>query len=193
MVTDTLDRRPLRERLIAEREALDPVARRRLTAAIASHVDRLLWTLQPSTLGFCWPFRGEPDLRELLTRWAAGTSNRQLALPVVTAADQPLLFRHWAPGAPLVPDRYGIPHPASGASVRPDVLLVPVNGFDSRGYRIGYGGGYFDRTLAALQPAPVTVGVGFELARLAKVAEAAHDRPLDWVVTEAGCVVQPRK
>jgi 5-formyltetrahydrofolate cyclo-ligase len=193
VVTDTLARRPLREQLIAEREALDPVARRRLTAAIASHVDRLLWTLQPSTLGFCWPFRGEADLRDLLSSWVTATPGRQLALPVVTTPDQPLSFRHWQPGAILVPDRYGIPHPVEGAMLRPDVLLVPVNGFDSRGYRIGYGGGYFDRTLATLQPAPVTVGVGFELARLIKVAEAAHDRPLDWVVTEAGCVVQPHR
>lgn len=88
----------------------------------------------------------------------------------------------------MVADRYGIPAPQGTPQLQPDLLLVPVNGFDARGYRIGYGGGYFDRTLAGADR-PVTVGIGFELARLDDVQPEAHDLPLDWIVTEAGIVV----
>lgn len=84
------------------------------------------------------------------------------------------------------PDRFGIPQPVEQVTLDTDLLLVPVNGFDAKGYRIGYGGGYFDRTLASLSPQPLTVGVGFELSRLESIEPQAHDRPLDWIVTEAG-------
>jgi 5-formyltetrahydrofolate cyclo-ligase len=83
-------------------------------------------------------------------------------------------------------DRYGIPTPAHGDFLIPEVLLLPVNGFDAAGYRIGYGGGYFDRTLASLLPRPLVVGVGFELARLDSISPEPHDQRLDAMVTEAG-------
>jgi len=84
----------------------------------------------------------------------------------------------------LALDRYGIPFPAHGEEVAPEVALVPLNAFDARGYRLGYGGGYFDRTLAAIQM--VAVGVGFELGRENDVLPQAHDRAMHWLVTEAG-------
>lgn len=87
----------------------------------------------------------------------------------------------------MVADRYGILAPQGTPRLQPDVLLVPVNGFDLRGFRIGYGGGYFDRTLAG-QPRPVSIGIGFELAHLEDVCPEPHDQPLDWIVTEAGIV-----
>ncbi|MGC3962568.1 MAG: 5-formyltetrahydrofolate cyclo-ligase [Rhodocyclaceae bacterium] len=191
MVASSPDRRQLRERLIAAREALDPALRQRFDAAIAAHLERLLGTLLPSTLGFCWPFRGEPDLVQFLTDWRDANLARQIALPYVDAPAQPLSFRVWTAGASLVPDRYGIPSVPDGESVVPEVLLIPVNGFDMRGYRIGYGGGYFDRTLESMQPKPVTVGIGYELSRLPKIADLGHDQPLDWIVTEAGIVLRP--
>lgn len=87
---------------------------------------------------------------------------------------------------PLVPDRYGIPTPVTGDFMQPDLILLPLNGFDAAGYRLGYGGGYFDRTLAALSPRPLAVGVGFEVNRLPSIRPESHDQRLDWVVTEAG-------
>jgi 5,10-methenyltetrahydrofolate synthetase len=83
-------------------------------------------------------------------------------------------------------DPYGIPIPATPPAPPPDVLLIPLVAFDAAGYRLGYGGGYFDRTLAALDPRPLSVGVGFELARVADLQPAPHDIPLDRIVTEAG-------
>lgn len=165
---------------------MSPVLRLQLTAEILPCLGELLDTVQAQTLAFCWPFRGEPDLREFLSLWRAQGAGRVLALPVVPEGNGALGFHAWRPGVPMQTDRFGIPAPVGTPAVQPDTLLVPVNGFDARGYRIGYGGGFFDRTLAALRPAPVTIGVGFELARVADTAPGPHDLPLDWIVTEAG-------
>jgi len=104
----------------------------------------------------------------------------------VVGADAPLAFSAWQAGAELVDDAYGIPVPARFEVVVPEVVLVPLNAFDAAGYRLGYGGGFFDRTLAALRPAPVSVGLGFELGRVPSIRPEAHDMPLDWIVTERG-------
>ena len=86
----------------------------------------------------------------------------------------------------MIADRYGIPTPAAGEFLVPQAMLLPVNAFDADGYRIGYGGGFFDRTLAALKPAPLSIGVGFELARVDSVRPEAHDVRLAAMVSEAG-------
>ena len=83
-------------------------------------------------------------------------------------------------------DRHGIPIPADGATLIPDVVLLPLVAFDARGFRLGYGGGYFYRTLAGLAPRPFSIGVGFEVARVDSIQPQEHDIPLDAVVTEAG-------
>ena len=113
-------------------------------------------------------------------------SGGRAALPVVVAENTPLAFRAWTPETRLEADRYGIPSPVEGDWLTPQALLLPVNGVDERGYRIGYGGGYFDWTLATLSPRPLAIGVGFELARVADINPEAHDMPLDALVTEAG-------
>jgi 5-formyltetrahydrofolate cyclo-ligase len=102
----------------------------------------------------------------------------------VQGRDAPLAFRPWVPGMTLVADRHGIAHPPHGDPVVPDALLVPLNAFDVDGFRLGYGGGYFDRTLAQLDA--TAIGVGFELGRSDSVFPQPHDRPMDWIVTEAG-------
>mgnify|MGYP001407156688 CR=1 FL=1 len=122
--------------------------------------------------------------REALAAWRA--AGAVAALPVVNAPDQPLAFRPWFPETPLYFDRYGIPTPAEGPWVVPDVLILPLNAFDAQGYRLGYGGGFFDRTLAHLRPRPLAIGVGFEINRVASIAPEAHDQRLDWIFTEAG-------
>jgi 5,10-methenyltetrahydrofolate synthetase len=95
-------------------------------------------------------------------------------------------FRLWRPDSPMTDDRHGIPIPDTPACEAPDIVLLPLVAFDDQGYRIGYGGGYFDRTLAALDPRPFAIGVGFELARVESVRPEPHDIRLDAIVTEAG-------
>lgn len=131
------------------------------------------------------PFKSEIDVLPLLARltsegWAT-------ALPIVKAERQPLIFRQWAPGEPTVPGVWGIPMPAEDApEVEPDVLLVPLLGFDRWGYRLGYGGGFFDRTLAALAKKPLAIGISYERARLETIHPQHWDIPMDYVVTERG-------
>jgi len=188
----SLDRKTLREHLIAERESMSPMLRLQLSAELFPPLGELLDQLQPRVLGFCWPYRGEPDLREFLSLWRAQGVERSLALPVLPEGEGGLQFRAWRPGVRTQADRFGIPAPVDSPFVLPDLLVVPVNGFDPKGYRIGYGGGFFDRTLAALSPVPLTIGVGFDIARVEDVCPLAHDRPLDWIITESGIVVRPQ-
>jgi 5-formyltetrahydrofolate cyclo-ligase len=95
-----------------------------------------------------------------------------------------MVFRLWSETAEMEEGRYGIPVPRATAEVRPDVVLLPLVGFDGANYRLGYGGGYYDRTLAGLEPRPRTIGLGFELSRLPTVHPQPHDIPLDEIVTE---------
>ena len=108
------------------------------------------------------------------------------ALPVVVAPGQPLVFREWHPGVALAPGPHGIPQPAGSDPVDPTAALVPMNGWDEAGYRLGYGGGFFDRTLASLARKPVVIGVSYELARMKTIRPQGWDIPMDWVVTERG-------
>lgn len=187
------DRQKQRKSIIAAREALASDTRAALEKTLLQHLTNLLDTLtshsparRHTTVGFCWPFRGEPDLRQLVSDWLAADTAHTAALPVVIKQDAPLAFRHWTPDSIMEADRYGIPTPVAGEALTPTLLLIPVNGFDARGFRLGYGGGYFDRTLESFDPPPLTIGIGFELGRLPQIAEGAHDKALDWIVTEAG-------
>ena len=175
-------RRALRRDMVARRAALGAVEHDRLSARIVENV--LVALPVPRIVAFCWPIKHEPDVRAVVERWTA--SGVMAALPVVVAEDAPLAFRVWTNETALEPDRYGIPTPITGDFVLPDLILLPLNGFDAAGYRLGYGGGYFDRTLAALSPRPLAVGVGFEINRLDSIRPENHDQRLDWIVSEAG-------
>jgi len=177
-------RRNIRARALAARIAVPADQRAALASRLEHQLDDLISRLAPPTLGFCWPYRAEPDLRAWVLRWLAGSSQRRAVLPAVLERDCPLVFREWTASTPMETDRLGIPHPAVGAEVVPDVVLVPLNAFDGEGFRLGYGGGYFDRTLALHKM--VAVGVGFELGRVGTVYPQSHDLPMDWLVTEAG-------
>jgi 5-formyltetrahydrofolate cyclo-ligase len=176
-------RRAERERLIALRQALPPVERQRWGARIDTALRGLL-AGRPGVLGIYWPFRAEFDPRPLVDWAVAG--GRTVALPVVVDKKGPLEYRAWRPGETLVDGVWNIPVPEKREIVRPAVVLAPLVGFDDACYRLGYGGGYFDRTLAALSPPPVAIGIGFEVQRLATIYPQSFDAPMDLIVTEAG-------
>lgn len=177
-------RRALRERLIAERAALPAETRERHRHAIDSHLARGFPGLARGVVAFCWPYKGEYDARFLARRLRA--QGAVTALPAVVAPGTPLVFREWRPGIALARGVFDIPYPASGRELTPDAALVPVVAFDDAGFRLGYGGGYFDRTLAAAPRRPVAIGVGYELAHVATIHPAPYDVPMDWIVTERG-------
>jgi 5,10-methenyltetrahydrofolate synthetase len=177
-------RKAERERLIAAREGLDAHAVDAFRRLIDAHLERAFPGLQGIAFAFCWPIRNEYDARHLArTLREAGALT---ALPVVVALKAPLVFREWHPGVELAMGSLGIPYPVGSREVAPRALLVPMNGWDAQGYRLGYGGGLFDRTLAGLKQRPLVIGVSYELARLATIHPQPWDIPMDYVVTERG-------
>ncbi|MFH1815451.1 MAG: 5-formyltetrahydrofolate cyclo-ligase [Pseudomonadota bacterium] len=183
---DRARRRAIRLTLVSRREAMPATALAPWHSAIARHLEALLAQLAPASIGFTWPYRGEFDALAVVRDWLAGDAVRWAALPVVGEKGQPMTFRRWTPESLMATDRYGIPYPVEGPSVVPALLLIPCNGFDARGFRLGYGAGHFDRTLAALTPAPRAVGIAIEDGRLDDLDPQPHDIPMDWIVTEAG-------
>lgn len=180
-------RRALRRESISRREALPEAQQRQFTQAIVGHLRQGFPQLARLRVAFCWPFRQEPDLRPLICDWLTQEANGFMALlPVVTGPATPLVFRRWWPDTPMQSGSYDIPFPAVGEFIVPEALLIPVNAFDAAGFRLGYGGGYFDRTLAILPPSTLSIGVGFELARVETLYPQPHDQRLGHVVTEAG-------
>jgi 5-formyltetrahydrofolate cyclo-ligase len=177
-------RRSERQRLLALRTGTAPAERGVWGQQIESRL-RLLLAEQPEiVLGVYWPFQAEFDPRPLID-WliAAGSS---VALPVVVDKKGPLEYRAWQPGEKLVNGVWNIPIPEARRIVVPRAVLAPLVGFDRDCYRLGYGGGYFDRTLAALTSRPWAIGVGFELSRLETIYPQHFDIPMDLIVTEAG-------
>lgn len=185
-----VNRAALRRTALLARESMTDEAHAQACASIASHLAALLSNHPPSTLGFCWPMRKEFDCRSLVARLLAAGWRACLPVAQIPAAAMP--FRAWTPEAAMTTDRYGIPVPAEGELLVPDIVLLPLVAFDRQGYRLGYGGGHFDRTLAALVPRPFAIGVGFECSRFDSIGPEPHDMPLDAVVTEIGVKLHPR-
>lgn len=172
----------LRQQKIAARQAMTVAEHARASALIEQRLMALLTAWPPTSIGFCWPLRGEFDCRRLVgSLLDAGWDACQ---PVVVAPAAPMVFRAWRPDSPMTTDRHGIPIPDTRTVAAPDIILLPLVAFDESGYRLGYGGGYFDRTLASLTPRPTSIGVGFEQARIDSVRPTAYDVPLDVIVTE---------
>lgn len=176
-------RKGVRAQLLAARAARDAAV---TDAAIADQLDRVLADrfggAEGMILAAYWPIRGEPDLRP----WMARQTGLRLALPVVVAPDQPLIFRPWSPDAPMRPGRWNIPEPGTDAQVIPQIILAPTVGWDEGRFRLGYGGGFYDRTLAALRPRPYAIGIGLDSGRLPTIYPQPHDAALDLIVTEVG-------
>ncbi|TCS37764.1 5-formyltetrahydrofolate cyclo-ligase [Paucimonas lemoignei] len=168
---------------MAQRQAISSVLREEWNAAIGKHLQHLLEWQPARSIGVFWPMRSEPDLRQLFDEWTA--SGVQLALPVVIDPLLPLKFLAWAPGDPLMKDAMGVWVPAKACGeLEPELLLIPCVGYNRDKFRLGYGGGFYDRTLAS-SPRPRAIGVAYSCSR-ADFAVESHDIALDAVVTEAG-------
>jgi 5,10-methenyltetrahydrofolate synthetase len=177
-------RKHKRQQLIAARETLSAALHQQWSQTISDLLKQGFPKLQKMNIGIYWPFRGEYDPRPIaqyLMQLGA-----TLALPEVVDKDKPLCFREWQPGTPLKNGAYGIPVPIEARAIRVDAIIIPVVGFDQHGYRLGYGSGYFDRTLATYQPQPLTIGIAFEIQRLENVYAQPHDIALHYIVTEKG-------
>jgi 5-formyltetrahydrofolate cyclo-ligase len=183
--TDLRDwRKRLRAALIERRMALTPETLAQYRNAMDASIERGFPNLHRGTIALCWPFKNEYDARYLVRKLRE--RGARTVLPVVVAPRTPLIFREWHPGVKLIPGVYDIPYPAEGPAIVPDSVLLPMNGFDASGYRLGYGGGFFDRTLASLAKRPLVIGVTYELAKIDTIYPQAYDIPMDYVVTERG-------
>ncbi|MER3352521.1 MAG: 5-formyltetrahydrofolate cyclo-ligase [Hoeflea sp. D1-CHI-28] len=182
-------RKAERSRLRAARLDLPVAERNDIGKALAAHLKQVLQDRFDGARGMVisayWPIKGEPDLRPLMAELhEAGAT---VALPLVETKAAPLTFRRWTPETRMVRGDWNIPVPPPHAPiVTPEITLAPLVGWAADGYRLGYGGGYFDRTLAALKPRPFTIGIGFEAAELPTIYPQPHDIPVDLILTEAG-------
>ncbi len=179
-------RKAERERLIAARLDVPAEDRRRLAEEVADELDRLVDPAPGLTVSLYWPFRGELDLRPWMTH--AFRHGARVVLPLVEAKARPLVFREWWPDCPMTRGVWNIPIPAEGDPVVPDVVIAPLVGHDPACYRLGYGGGFFDRTLAVLQPRARAIGVGHPVSAIRTIYAQPHDIPMDVIVTGAGKV-----
>jgi len=179
-------RRSMRAELLMARMAVPRSEKPRIRSLLRNLIWEQFPELRHGCIGFYWPFKSEIDLRHLVRDLLAAGADA--ALPVVVERREPLEFWTWRQRMKLTRGIWNIPVPTERNPVRPAALLVPLLGFDTAGYRLGYGGGYYDRTLAAMKPTPLTIGVGYELGRLTTIYPQPHDIPLDAIVTEAGSV-----
>lgn len=164
-----------------ERRRAVPASQRAEAAeALARHDLGFLGS--PGVLGAYHPVRSEIGCLSLVRR--LGAQGWTIALPVVTNGE-PLSFRAWTPDTPLKPGPYGIPEPADAPAVTPTALLVPLLAFDTQGHRLGYGGGFYDRTLAALRRSGplIAVGLAYDCQEVPEIPADLHDQRLDWVLT----------
>ena len=209
-----MDKLSTRKALVEQRLNLpDRLAR----ADLLQRVMRIWLVGSPhEVIGAYWPIKGEFDPLPALYRWQedailsqdsqangapgqemrtqlatesiASRSPRKIGLPVVNKLHKTLTFHAWYPGCPMEEDAYGIPKPKDTELIVPTLLFVPCLGYGPGGFRLGYGGGFYDRTLASLQPKPVTVGLGYTHGWLPDMEPEAHDMPLDAVLNDNGVV-----
>jgi 5-formyltetrahydrofolate cyclo-ligase len=177
-------RRSIRAELLSRRMAVPLDQKQSVRLTVFDLVHENFPELRHARVGFYWPFKGEIDLRQLVRDFLE--LGAEGALPVVLEKQQPLEFWSWHPRMELARGIWNIPVPRARNPVLPTALLVPLLGFDAEGYRLGYGGGYYDRTLASLVKKPLAIGIGYELGRLQTIYPQPHDIPMDAIITEAG-------
>ena len=191
--TPETDRAVLRSKLVAARQALPD----RLERAVRLQNILRVWLVgrRETSIGAYWPIKGEFDPLPALYRWSEGApfgegDMRRIGLPVADKATASLRFRVWYPGCEMELDAYDIPKPKDTDEFVPQMLVVPCLGFGPGGVRLGYGGGFFDRTLNSLKPRAVTVGVSYTHGFLPLLRAGAEDLPLDAMLTEDGVMWQ---
>ncbi len=189
MQSPNTDRDALRKKLVAARLAMTD----RLERSVQLQSVLRVWLVgrRESTIGAYWPIKGEFDPLPALYRWSEGGPEgapRRIGLPVADRETKQLRFHVWYPGCPTELDAYDIPKPKDTDEFAPQILVVPCLGFGPGGVRLGYGGGFFDRTLAAVSPRPVTVGVSFTHGFLPMLRAGPLDLPLDAMLTEDGAM-----
>ncbi|MGR3722060.1 5-formyltetrahydrofolate cyclo-ligase [Abyssibius alkaniclasticus] len=173
-------RRAERQAKIAARLATSADERAEIAARVAAGLDALIDFSAKPTISLYWPFRGELDLR----RWMADAHGRgaTIALPLVVAKAQPLAFRRWFPGCAMTRGIWNIPIPENGPEITPNVIVAPLVGYDERNYRLGYGGGFFDRTIAGIAGTRLVIGVGHPSAKTDGFVPHEHDIPMDVIL-----------
>jgi 5-formyltetrahydrofolate cyclo-ligase len=177
-------RRGLRKAILARRGELSRERREALRDAVAQRIRDGFPELAGHTIGFYWPIQAELDLRHLVAGFIE--AGAKAALPVVVEKNAPVEFWAWEPGMRMVKGFWDIPQPPERRVVTPTACLVPMVGFDGACYRLGYGGGYFDRTLAAFgENKPFCIGIALEMGRLSTIHPQPHDIPFEAVVTES--------
>ncbi len=170
-------RKAERDRLYKLRRKLSQDEAAAQAAAIRDALTRTLAPAPGMTVSVYWPIRGEPDLRPWMAE--AHDAGAQVALPVVVTKGAPLVFRPWAPGCRMERGLWNIPVPTDGPDLRPDTVIAPLVGLDEAGFRLGNGGGYFDRTLAALDPLPRRIAVGHDFVRIKTIYPMPWDIGMD--------------
>ena len=186
------DKKALRRRLLEERLALPD--RQARSAALQQIMRIWLVGRTDTVIGAYWPIKGEFDPLPALHRWKEDGElldqplRRRIGLPVVDREHKTMTFHAWYPGCPMEEDAYGIPKPKDTEVIVPTLLFVPCVGYAPGGYRLGYGGGFYDRTLATLQPKPFTVGLGFTNGYLDEFEPEEFDLPLDAILNDNGVV-----
>jgi 5-formyltetrahydrofolate cyclo-ligase len=175
-------RAQMRPALIGRRTALEIKDRQQRGARAKERLCAEIDLKPYRVLGIYWPIRAEIDVRDIAERHieAGGVA----ALPVVVHKNAPVEFWPWEPGTSMRRGFWNIPVPQSGTAVRPDALIIPLVGFDSACFRLGYGGGYYDRTLAALSPRPLRIGLAYAEAQIATIYPQPHDVPMSVIVTD---------
>jgi 5-formyltetrahydrofolate cyclo-ligase len=185
-VSDLSDIKKLsRTMATAKRKAAHANARETAPLLLASHVFPVDLKAGQQVVSAFYPYQSEIDTRPLLGKLAG--DGWTTCLPIVMGQGLPLIFRRWAPGSPTVAGVWGIPRPPDDAEeIEPDVLIIPLLSFDRRGYRLGYGGGFYDRTLEKLRTRKniIAIGVGYAAQEVDHVPVGEHDQPLDYVMTE---------
>lgn len=175
----------LRALALKRRAAIQAGERAEAAKAVAGHFLAGAGLSPGDLVAVYWPIRDELDSKPLLTKLM--DAGQPVCLPVVLGDGQPLELRLWEEGTPLYPAGFGtLAPPETAPVVEPDVIVMPLLGFDRMGTRLGYGGGYYDRTLGALTKSPRLIGLAFAVQELDRIPREAHDVPLEAVVTEAG-------
>lgn len=178
------DKKVLRRQLQAERQGLID---RHQRAMQLQEVFRVWLVSRPEqSIGAYWPIKGEFDALPALFRWSESDSGRRIGLPVIDKTTKQLRFHVWYPGCEMEDDAFGIPKPKDTAEFQPAMLLVPCVGYGPKGLRLGYGGGFYDRSLASLQPRPFTVGLAYANGHVPWLQAEPHDVPLDAILNEDG-------